>query len=257
MNTCRPAVQAGRFYSAAPEQLRIEVRQFLNDVERRGTDQPIALRALIAPHAGLIYSGPVAAAAYSLVAPRQFDRVAVIGPSHRVAFDGAALSSDSFFETPLGRIRVDNAGLSDVAIELDEAHREEHSIEVQLPFLQCVLENFRLTPIVVGRATPDHVAKIVERLWSDRTLIVASSDLSHFLPYDAAQIADAKTDIAIRAKQYADLDGNAACGFRPIQGLLRFAAAHQLNVTRLDLRNSGDTAGRKDRVVGYGAYALH
>ncbi len=220
-------------------------------------------RALIAPHAGYVYSGPIAATAYNQLAARRATtrKVLLLGPSHRVAFRGLALSSAARFATPLGDVDVDIdacrrlLALPQVGV-LDEAHAQEHSLEVHLPFLRAALDDFRLIPLVVGDAGPADVAQVIETFWDrDDTLVVASSDLSHFLDYETANRVDRETTLAIeRCAQ--DIGPEQACGCRVINGLLRVADGRGHDVTTLDLRNSGDTAGDRSRVVGYGAYAL-
>ena len=259
MSTVRQPAVAGLFYPGDPRQLSTMVDELL-DAAPSASTQP---RALIAPHAGYIYSGPIAASAYcQLRARRQaIRRVLLLGPSHRVSFAGLALSSAERYATPVGDVSVDVGAyrkllaLPQVRV-LDEAHAQEHSIEVQLPFLHAVLDEFLLIPVVVGDAGAQAVAQIIESFWDrEDTLIVVSSDLSHFLDYDSANDVDRETTRAIEG--YAqDLGPQQACGCRAINGLMKVAEDHALDVTTLDLRNSGDTAGDRARVVGYGAYAL-
>lgn len=219
--------------------------------------------ALIAPHAGFIYSGPIAASAYSQLAARRTRtaRVVLLGPSHRVPFRGLALSSALGYATPLGDVAIDSEAcreilhLPQVGV-LDEAHAEEHSLEVHLPFLRALLDDFVLVPVVVGDASAEDVAQVIETFWGqDDTLIVISSDLSHFLDYESANRVDRDTTRAIE-RHAQDIRPEQACGCRAINGLMRVAKRRALDVTTLDLRNSGDTAGDRSRVVGYGAYAL-
>lgn len=257
----RPAV-AGSFYpSTAPA-----LRNALADCARHSVPvkPPGRPKALIAPHAGYRYSGPIAATAYQALAPwaSEISRVALLGPSHHVAFQGLATSSAEFFLTPLGPVHVDQDAVLSLQ-ELpcirsrDDAHAAEHSLEVHLPFLQEALERFRLTPLVVGEATPAEVAEALDLVWGgDETLIVVSTDLSHYHPYDTARDVDSETGNAIRRLDSTAIDGDRACGFRALNGLLTAAGRRGLVVTALDERNSGDTAGDRRRVVGYGAYAL-
>ena len=263
MNT-RPCAVAGSFYPAEPDQLRRSLHSLMHPVD---SDEPVAdspPKALIVPHAGYIYSGPVAATAYQTLAPwaKGIQRVLLLGPSHRIGFRGIATPGCSAFETPLGSIALDQNALADIAslpgvVELPQAHALEHSLEVQLPFLQTLLPNFQLVPLVVGDANPEQVAGVLEKLWGGKeTLIVISSDLSHYHSYPEAQRLDRQTTAAIEAFDN-HLHGDQACGCRPLNGLLTAAKRHQLQLTTLDLRNSGDTAGSKDQVVGYGAYVLH
>jgi len=261
MSTIRPSAVAGQFYPADAAQLRSEVSGMLAGAD---TDAP-APKAIIAPHAGYIYSGPIAASAYKSLLPvsGRISRVVLLGPDHRVGFRGMALSSADAWQTPLGTVALERDAatllqdLPQVQV-FDEAHRLEHSLEVQLPFLQQVLGTFTLLPIVVGVATTDEVAAVLERLWGgDETLIVVSSDLSHYHDYATAKRMDAEASRSIEALHPLELDDAQACGHNPVRGLLQAAARHGLQAETLDLRNSGDTAGSRDRVVGYGAYAFH
>ena len=222
-----------------------------------------AVKALIAPHAGYQYSGLTAAYAYRLLDGRQkqIRRVVLLGPAHRVYLQGMAVPSVDAFRTPLGEVAIDADGVQQV-LDLpsmqvsDEAHANEHSLEVHLPFLQTVLDDFRLVPIVVGVCPPQDVEAALEALWGgDETLIVISSDLSHFHSYADARELDGNTTARIEARD-ASLHGEDACGAYALNGLMLAAKAKGLHVRTLDLRNSGDTAGDKQRVVGYGAYAL-
>lgn len=252
---------AGYFYPAAAESLRQTLTSLLEGVSTLA-DPP---KALIAPHAGYVYSGPVAATAYaSLLAVRhKIRRVVLLGPAHRQFVRGVALPSDDYFATPLGRIRIDPAlrkqiaGLRPVQTD-DNAFRNEHSLEVHLPFLQTVLQDFSLLPILVGDATANEVAEILQQVWGgDETLIVISSDLSHYHDYATAGRLDNETSLAIRDLEYTRIGPSNACGCRPLHGLLQLARNKNFTVEILDVRNSGDTAGSRDRVVGYGAYALY
>jgi AmmeMemoRadiSam system protein B len=221
-------------------------------------------KAVIAPHAGYIYSGPIAASAYARLAPLAeiVQRVVLLGPAHRVGFRGLAASSARAFETPLGPVPLDGEfnelalGLPQVHL-LDEAHEGEHSLEVHLPFLQVVLGNFSVVPMVVGDAEPEEVAEVLRVLWGGpETLIVVSSDLSHYLPYPRAVELDETTAQAIEACQPDRIHPSQACGRTPMGGLLLRAKEEGLSVERVDLRNSGDTSGTRDRVVGYGSFLL-
>ncbi len=256
----RPPAVAGSFYPADPKQLRTMVDGFLN-VVRAGSG---SAKAIIAPHAGYIYSGPVAASAYARLKSlrARITRVVLLGPSHRVGFEGLALSSADYYDTPLGRIPLDKhadkllAGLPQVRV-FDAAHAREHSLEVHLPFLQETLGEFTLIPLVVGDATPQEVGEVLERLWGGaETLIVISSDLSHYHDYATAQRLDRATSQAIESLRYEDIDYDAACGRNSVNGLLYVARKRGLHAHTIDLRNSGDTAGPRDRVVGYGAYVV-
>ncbi|HHO67686.1 MAG TPA: AmmeMemoRadiSam system protein B [Gammaproteobacteria bacterium] len=257
----QPAV-AGMFYPDDPALLQQQVEDFLAGEEAAAGPPP---KALIVPHAGYIYSGPVAARAYARLKPlrSRIRRVVLLGPAHRVAFRGLAASSARYFATPLGLVPVDQAAVEQILSlpqvqVLDEAHRDEHSLEVQLPFLQTVLDDFSLVPLVVGDAEPGEVAEVLEQLWDgDETLFVISSDLSHYHDYETARTIDSATSRAIEQLHPEAIHYEQACGRNPLNGLLLAARRHGLQAHTLDLRNSGDTAGPRDRVVGYGAYELH
>ena len=221
-------------------------------------------KAIIAPHAGYIYSGPVAASAYAHIisACDIIKRVVLLGPAHRLAFSGLAASSAEAFATPLGLVTLDKdsikqlTSLPQVRI-LNEAHTEEHSLEVHLPFLQEILASFKLIPLVVGDATPEEVCEVLEAVWGGpETLIVISSDLSHYHDYETATQLDRATSDAIEALRPQDILFENACGRNPVNGLLIIAKKLGLQAHTIDLRNSGDTAGSRDRVVGYGAYTF-
>lgn len=261
MNTVRPAAVAGYFYPAEPPLLRRQLAAYL---EAAPAAVPrLAPKLLCVPHAGYDYSGAVAARAYVLLLaqPRRPGRVVLLGPSHRVAFRGLAAPQAQAFDTPLGRVPVDQAsvaGLHDLPqlTRDDGPHAHEHALEVQLPFLQTVLGEFSVVPLVVGDATPDEVAQVIERLWGgDETLVVVSSDLSHYLPYAMARTRDRATLDRILAFD-ATLDPHDACGAQVLNGALPVAQAHGLVPRLLDWSNSGDTAGDRQRVVGYGALAF-
>jgi len=258
--TREPAV-AGSFYPDDPVLLQRQIDDLL---DREFTPGP-APKALIVPHAGYIYSGPIAASAYLQLLPirEQIRRVILLGPSHRTGFEGLAASSARYFSTPLGLVRIDHSAMDDILLlpqvrVYDDAHKEEHSLEVQLPFLQMILrKDFSLIPLVVGDATADSVAEVIEILWGGpETLLLISSDLSHYLDYSTAQRLDSATSAAIEQLNPQAIDYQQACGRNPVSGLLLAARHHGLSATTLDLRNSGDTAGSRDRVVGYGAYAF-
>lgn len=259
----RPAAFAGSFYPGAHGALEAAVRGYLAAAPRPVRGEP-APKALIAPHAGYIYSGPVAASAYARLAARrgEITRVVLLGPSHRVFLRGLAAPDVDAFETPLGSVPVDRAWLAR-ALALPQvqvlyrAHELEHSLEVHLPFLQVALDAFALVPLVVGDAAPAEVAEVLDALWGgDETLVVISSDLSHYESYEDARQMDEATARAIESLRPEAIDEHDACGRVPIQGLLVAARARGLGVRALDLRSSGDTAGPRDRVVGYGAFAV-
>lgn len=256
----QPAV-AGTFYPSDPDELRDMITGFLLEA---GATEP-APKAIIAPHAGYIYSGPVAASAYACLAPArdQITTVVLLGPSHRVPFYGLAATHADAFMTPLGSIPV-NKPLLDRVIALDHviyndmAHLHEHSLEVHLPFLQSVLKQFTLVPLVVGDTNPEDVSAVLEALWGGpETLIVVSSDLSHYHSYHVAREMDQATSAAIETLDLKAIGHDQACGRNPVLGLLEAARSHGLHARTIDLRNSGDTAGPRDRVVGYGAYVFH
>lgn len=254
----QPAV-AGYFYPADPNLLTVKVEEHLSRAE------PLDLcpKILIAPHAGYDYSGPTAGVAF-----RQLEgcrgsvtRVVLLGPSHHHWFAGIATTSADSYVTPLGEVPIDREAYR--AIEdlpqiqqLDAAHSREHSLEVELPFLQRMLDDFSIVPLVLSDVTSREVAEVLDRLWGgEETLIVVSSDLSHYLPYDRAREIDSDTARRIEHED-SDLDATRACGYQSINGALDAAREHGLEVRTLDLRNSGDTAGSRERVVGYGAFAL-
>lgn len=261
----RPPAVAGAFYPGEPGRLRAVVDGLLAEAADRSREPLPAPKAVIAPHAGYIYSGAVAAAAYhrARAAEATIRRVVLLGPAHRVALDGFAVPSVTSFLTPLGEIPLDRAAIhgllrdrADVA-ERDDAHAAEHSLEVHLPFLQRALGPFRLVPVVVGEAGPDAVAALLRQLWGgDETLVVISTDLSHYHDYDTARTIDDETAGLIERLAVGSFGPYEACGARPVNGLLRVAGELGFRVTRLGVCNSGDTAGPRDHVVGYGAWAL-
>lgn len=260
MPTVRAPAVAGTFYPDDAVALRAQLREFLAAVKTSGT----CPKAIIAPHAGYVYSGPVAASAYARIqaCARHITRVVLLGPSHRVRLRGLAAPSVDFFATPLGAIAVDRAALQRLAdlpyvTVSDQAHALEHSLEVHLPFLQATLGQFTLVPLVVGAAEPHAVAQVLERLWGGaETLIVVSSDLSHYHDYATSQRLDAATTQAIEQLRFEDLNYDSACGRTPVSGLLYVARQRGLHAQAVDVRNSGDTAGPRDQVVGYGAYVI-
>jgi MEMO1 family protein len=259
----RPPAVAGLFYPDDPAELRRDVQRL---VAAAGHPEPAAPppKALIAPHAGFIYSGPSAGHAYAQLVPHAglIRRVILLGPVHRVPVRGLALPAVERFDTPLGPVEIDRdavARLRDLpqVVISDRAHAAEHSLEVQLPFLQLVLGRFTLVPLAVGDATTDEVADVLERLWGgEETLIVVSSDLSHYLAYETARAADRHTVDTMLALA-PTLGHEQACGATPVNGLLALARRRGLRAALLDLRNSGDTAGDRGRVVGYAALALY
>jgi MEMO1 family protein len=260
MKSIRPAAMAGSFYPGESSALAAEVATYLGAAP--GSRAPVP-KAIIAPHAGYMYSGAIAGSIYARLAPLEgkVKRVVLAGPAHRVYVVGAAVPSVEAFASPLGTIPVDREAIAAIRklpfVEVsDAAHAREHSLEVHLPFLQSVLGRFSLAPIVVGDASPDEMAMLFDAVWGGpETLIVVSSDLSHYLPYESARGRDRDTARAIVALE-ATLVPDEACGAAPINGLLRAARRHGMTAELVDLRNSGDTAGGRDRVVGYGAFAF-
>lgn len=262
MPNVRPPAVAGSFYPAEPGVLARMVDELLAAADRPH-HATIAPKALIAPHAGYVYSGPTAAAAYSqlLNGRNRIRRVVLLGPVHRVPVHGLALPGVEAFATPLGNVPVDQAAIAQVqhlrqVITSAAAHQLEHSLEVHLPFLQRVLQDFTLVPFAVGDTSREEVAEVLDVLWGgDETLIVVSSDLSHHLPYDNARTVDAQTASRMLDLR-SDIDPDHACGGTPVNGLLLAAHRRKMKVRLLDLRNSGDTAGGRERVVGYGSFAV-
>lgn len=260
MNTIREPAVAGMFYPSSAKELHSMLNDYLSAVKETGK-QP---KAIIVPHAGYIYSGPVAATAYARLKKYRdvIHRVVLLGPSHRHPFIGLAVSSADFFATPLGNIPLDKAAIDKIKVVpsvrvLDEAHLLEHSLEVHLPFLQEVLDDFSLAPVVVGEANPEDISQVLEILWGGpETLIVISSDLSHYHDYHTAKRMDKATSDAIEELRFEDIQYDDACGRTPINGLLYLARKKGYHIKTVDLRNSGDTAGPRDQVVGYGAYVL-
>ncbi|MFY9825727.1 MAG: AmmeMemoRadiSam system protein B [Thermoanaerobaculia bacterium] len=264
MATVRPPAVSGLFYPASAEELRSAVEGYLREAAPR--DGAPAPKAVIAPHAGYVYSGPIAGSAFQALAgaaaASPIERVVLLGPSHFVPFRGLALPGHESFGTPLGAVKIQGAG-AQAALRLPqvrmipEAHVREHSLEVELPFLQVLLGDFRLVPLAVGEAAPEEVAEVLDRLWGGpETLIVVSSDLSHYLPAEVARRTDRETADAILDLR-GPLASRQACGAAPINGLLEAARVRGLTAELLDLRNSADTAGDPSRVVGYGAFAFH
>lgn len=260
----RPAAVAGMFYPAQREALATMIAGLLGEgcVEDESAACP---KALIVPHAGYVYSGKVAAEAYTQLCPHRarIKRVVLLGPSHRVGFRGLAVTGADAYRTPLGDVALDVKSARELTTLpqvqlLDQAHAGEHSLEVQVPFLQSVLDAFTLLPIVVGDASAEEVAEVIERFWYDEhTVFVISSDLSHYLDYDTAQRVDHVTCQAIENLAGELIAYEQACGRNPVKGLLLSARRHHVMPVTLRLCNSGDTSGDKRRVVGYGAWAFY
>lgn len=264
MTIVRPPAVAGMFYPGATDALWATVGEFLSR-SHLDDESAVCPKALIVPHAGYIYSGGVAAEAYAQLRPHRarIRRIVLLGPSHRVGFRGLALSSAEAYRTPLGDVPLDVAAARELAElpqvrALDAAHAEEHCIEVQVPFLQAVLDDFVLLPIVVGSADAEEVDAVLEPFWDDdATVFVVSSDLSHYLDYASAQRIDRVTCSAIEQLAGERIGDEQACGHDPMKGLLLGAKRHELKPVTLELLNSGDTAGDRRRVVGYGAWAFY
>ena len=251
---------AGTFYPGSGDALREEVDAHLGQALAEGP----APKAIIAPHAGYRYSGPIAATAYARLKPRAHEirRVVLLGPTHYHPIHGVAVSSAESFRTPLGRVPVDTASVGralefEFVQRFDPAFEREHSLEVHLPFLIRVLPRFTVVPLLVGKASPAEIDTLLETLWGGpETAIVISSDLSHYLDYERARRLDAETSEAIVALRHDGVGYEQACGRHAVNGLLHLAKRRGLEARALDVRNSGDTAGPRDRVVGYGAYAF-
>ncbi len=257
----RPPAVAGLFYPGDAEELRAHVDRLLANAAPLQSGGRI--RAIIAPHAGYVYSGPVAARAFAALRPEQarIRRAVVIGPAHQMWTPGIAAPKALAFATPLGELPVDAAAIDEIAslpaVTIDDRpHAQEHSLEVELPFLQRAVGTLPIVPLVVGGAASSDVAEVLERLWDDDTVVIVSSDLSHYLPYRAARCRDLETARAIESLESAALEDEDACGAVPLRALLTLAKRRGLCVERLDLRNSGDTAGDNKRVVGYGAWVI-
>lgn len=257
--TRAPAV-AGTFYPASPQKLASMVDALLADA-RVDASAPVP-KALVVPHAGYVYSGPIAANAYARLRPvrDRITRVVLVGPAHRVWVDGLVSAGADAFATPLGAMQVDVDALRSIPsiAASAPAHAREHSLEVQLPFVQRVLPHAKLVPLAVGHAPAHEVGRALEALWGgDETLVLVSSDLSHYHPYADARAIDRETADRIVSLDPTEIPGDRACGAAGINGLLWVARRRGMRAELIDLRTSGDTAGSKDEVVGYGAFAFH
>src|SRR3954468_22195517 len=263
MASVRAAAVAGMFYPGDARVLASELEELFGGVEQ--SDVRLGYpKALIVPHAGYIYSGPVAARAYDELGPARgiVRRVVMLGPVHRVPVRGLAVPTDEAFATPLGRVAIDRAAIEDArrfpqVVPSDAAHLQEHALEVQLPFLQRQLGEFTLAPFAVGMASVEQVAEVIDALWGGaETLIVISTDLSHYHSYAEARQIDGQT--LARISDFAtDLDHEEACGATPLNGFLSLARRRNLHIKLLAACNSGDTAGGKGQVVGYSSFALY
>ena len=255
----RPPAVAGRFYPAEAAALSRAVEEHLLAARPTALHVP---RAIIAPHAGYAYSGPIAGSAFALLEPlgERLRRAIVIGPSHHIAFEGVATSAASAFRTPLGVVEVDTdavarASRHAIVDEVERAHSQEHSLETHLPFLQTISASVRIVPLVIGLCDEAALAEVLDELWDEETILCVSSDLSHFEDYETATRHDAATSARITSLD-SDIGPRDACGATAIRGLLAVARARALHPVAVDVRNSGDTAGGRDRVVGYGAYGF-
>lgn len=266
----RPAVSS-LFYPNDYEELQDEVRKHLKvKISGKNTFENFSneistIKALIVPHAGYIYSGEIAAYAYRLLQkyPKYFKRVLIMGPSHYVSLNGATFPSADVFETPLGEIKIDKVMLEKMLLDFsyisvsDKAHSEEHSLEVQLPFLQEILNEFEFLPLIVGETETEQIVDIIEYFNEHQgTLIVISTDLSHFYDYQTAIAKDARTAKAIEYFESEKISVDDACGAYPLRGVLAAAKKNEWRINRLGICNSGDTGGERRRVVGYGAWVI-
>lgn len=261
----RPEAVAGMFYPRERDRLATMLDRLMAQAEPADAQAPDhAPKAIIAPHAGYDFSGGLAARAYRRLAPARgtVSRIVLLGPCHRVPVRGLAATSAAAWRTPLGEVPIDRAALDSLADlpqvrEHDDAHAREHSLEVHLPFLQKTLGDFALVPFAVGSASAEEVAEVLERLWGGpETRIVISTDLSHFHDYDTARALDGRTAEAIERLDWRAVDTDQACGRVPLSGMLSLAERRGLSVDRVGLCSSGDTAGPRDRVVGYGAWVV-
>jgi hypothetical protein len=259
--TVRPAAVAGTFYPGSPGELGTTIDQLLDAARATPVVKAGTPKALIVPHAGYIYSGAVAATGFARIAAGadRLERVVIISPAHRVYVEGLTWPGTTHLRTPLGEIEVDVAAIREIPelVAHPAAHAREHAIEVELPFVQRLAPRAKVIPIAASHASPALVGKVLEQLWGGpETLIVISSDLSHYHPYADAHERDRRTAAKIIALD-TGLEGEEACGCTGINGLAWVARRRHLRVEVLDLRSSGDTAGPRDEVVGYGAFALY
>jgi len=257
----RSAAVADQFYPGNSKALEAWISRTLKEATAALPVPSQKLKAVIVPHAGYIYSGQTAAFSFASMIPAQIRRILLLGPAHRVAFHGMAVPDSDAFETPLGQVQIDHALIERALLHFDvqtnaAAHAQEHSLEVQLPFLQTVLDQFTILPICIGSVEADAVAEVIESFWSDdATLIVISSDLSHFHSYQEANTID-QLSIDMILQQQSGLSHEQACGATGINALLIVANRHHLKAQLLDYRNSGDSGGDKERVVGYASIAF-
>ena len=254
---------AGSFYPADPQELKLLLDHYLSEAVT--TQDEITAKALVAPHAGFIYSGPIAASAYQ-AAKRikdKISRIILLSPTHHFHLQGAVAPDFNLYKTPLGTIEIDQETIAQlnsnnlVKISSDYFERE-HAIEVHIPFIQTIFSaNTPIVPIIVGNSEVEQISSIFSLLDNDSTLFIVSGDLSHFLPYDEAKKVDRTTADNLECLNYRPLTGEHSCGVWPIRGMLGWAKQNKSKLSTIDLRNSGDTAGDKDRVVGYGAFVVY
>jgi MEMO1 family protein len=257
----RSEAVSGTFYSANPNELQVMVDGFLSQAKRESQKAKL----LISPHAGLIYSGESAGVAYKQLEGRsEIKRVLLIGPSHHIGFEGFAVSSDSVWRTPLGEIDLDIAPINSFleskivnAFVHPQPHEKEHSLEVQLPFLQTVMDGFKLIPIVYGKVSSDDVVKIFEYFSDEETIIVISSDLSHFYDEAEANKLDGYCNKGVKALDLEAMQTCEACGKTGMKGAIKYALKHSLSSTLLSYTTSAKTSGDSSRVVGYASYMFY
>lgn len=261
MNKIRRSAVAGYFYPSNKEILIKQIKNFLENATLKFNYTPYAL---ICPHAGYVYSGPIAGFSYKTLLPnkKNYKNIIILGPSHFEYVNGIAYISAEYFETPLGNAKVDLETLEkikklDFLVQNEDAHKKEHSIEVQIPFIQYIFQNdIPILPLAFGKISPEKIKILLETIWNPETLIIISSDLSHYYDYDTAKKLDKQTSDAILNLDSDAIQYEQACGRIGIQGLLMFAKEKNWKAYLLDLRNSGDTSGSKTQVVGYGAWSF-
>lgn len=257
MRIRNPAV-AGIFYPSQPQILASQIDKYLSQAKKKPFKK---IRGIVAPHAGYRYSGPIAASAYAQLINKKYKTVIILGPSHHLPLRGASIPKVTHYQTPLGPVRLSEKAEkllnSKIIRNIEGAHLREHSIEIQLPFLQRVLGDFELVPIVTGRVDPEQLAKTLQPHLDDETLVVASSDLSHYLSYEEAVAKDKHCIEAIPNLDFEEMELCEACGKIPILTLMHLARMGGWRGELLDYRNSGDTQGNKERVVGYTAIIFY
>lgn len=256
----KPAV-AGTFYPASKTELQELIDSFLTKAEFIDF---AAIRGLVVPHAGYIYSGPVAASAYKQLLtfdPEVTWKIFLLGASHHASFPGLSIDQHEGYETPLGVVPVDQVVKKIIKEEgcdfIEQAHTSEHSLEVQLPFLQKVLKKFSIIPILVSETDYLQTTMVVQKYLDEKSLLIASSDLSHYYEYKDATMLDQVTCEAIENQNIDMLQECEACGKTPIMSLLQIAQERAWKTKLVDYRNSGDISGELERVVGYGAFVFY